>query len=150
MKRDDLEEAKRVDAWLRRGLDPESETVERLVRRSLRGERPARSRTPRIAVAAAAAAILLATATFLLFPRNEERVGHEPIALRELRVERPTITNATGTVELIYPPPDSEESSGDSVPSTRDSRAIAIFNSNGIVAAIVPAPTTHHFILGGE
>jgi hypothetical protein len=134
--RSEPEDAARFDAWLRRELEPTRETVDRLVRRSLRVPPPTRTRGRLVAAASATAAVALVAALLLLFPREEGRDPGSPPQHPRPQVEILTITNESGEVEVLFPPPRPRE--------------ITILNSDGVVAAIVPAPANRHFILGGE
>ena len=123
-------EAGRIDAWVREGLAAGGETVERVVRASLRSGPGRTGRTRRALALGAAAAIVLAALLLLLPPRDgRDGGGAEP----RRTVELLTITNESGTVEVIYPEPE-----------------ITLLNSNGVVAAVLPAAATHYLVYRGE
>jgi hypothetical protein len=122
-----------VDLWLRRGLTPERESVERIVRRSLRAGTGARYRPSSVVLAVASAAILLAVAAVILLPRGGLREAGPVDGKGTVRIL--TITNASGEIEVFYPPQHFDE--------------LTIINSDGIVAAIAPA-ANRHFMFGGD
>ena len=134
--RSDPDDTTRVDAWLQRELDPDRETVERLVRRSLRSAPPARSGGRYTAAAVVTAVVALVAAVLFLVPRDGGHDPGTPTVQPRPQVAMLTITNESGYVEVLVPP--------------RRPRRITILNSNGVVAAIVPDPISRHFILGGE
>ena len=139
-----------VDDWLRKGLEPDRDAVERVVRRSLASNPATRPRSWFAVGVAGAATIAIVVAVAIFLPRGEPREsvvetgpGVEPVRIL-------TITNVSGEVEVLYP----AEEPGDGVVTperpARDPSELVIFNSDGIVAAFAPAPAPHHFLMGGE
>jgi hypothetical protein len=139
-----------VDRWLRRGLESDRDAVERLVRQSLAAGAETGSRLSPAVVATGVAVIALAAAIVFVLPRGEPHKSGAETARRDGAVEMLTITNASGKVEVFYPGQRSGDESTTPKPPAPDPKELTIFNSNGIVAAIAPAPAAHHFIVGGE
>jgi len=139
-----------VDDWLRKGLEPDSDTVERVVRRSLAAEPATRPRRWVAVGVAGAATIVLAAAIAIFLPWGEPPESVTETVRGEDPVQVLTITNMSGEVEMLYP---AERPEGGAVTPERPARypnEVMIFNSNGIVAAFAPAPAPHHFLIGGE
>ena len=143
-------QATRVDARLRRGLEPGPEAVARVVRRSLRAGDSARPRRLPAVAATVVATIALAAAILHFLPWESGREADARTGHPAQTVEILTITNESGELEVLYPAEDSTGGAGRSEGKSNEEREVTIFNSDGIVAAIVPDPISHHFILGGE
>jgi hypothetical protein len=143
-------EPSRVDNWLRRELEPDKDTVQRVVRRSLSAEPSARPRLRAAVTVAGLAVIVLAAAITIFLSRGAPDETTTETVHRDRPVAIPTITNASGEVVVIYPQPapGSKPAGSDRPASPPDQ--LTIFNSNGIVAALAVTPTPHYFILGGE
>jgi hypothetical protein len=143
-------EPSRVDDWLRRALEPDSDTVQRVVRRSLSAEPSAGPRLRVAATVAGLAAIVLAAAITIFLSRGGPGEATAETARRDSPVEIPIITNVSGEVVVIYPQqaPAGQPDGSDRPASPPEQ--LTIFNTNGIVAALVVTPTPHYFILGGK
>jgi hypothetical protein len=143
-------DARDVDDWLRQGLEPERDTVDRVVRRSLAAGAATRPGRWLGFGVAGAATIALALAVAIFLPRGEPRESAAETVLGEGPVRILTITNLSGEVEVRYP----AEGPGDGAVAperlTRDPNRLTIYNSDGIVAAFAPAPAPHHFLMGGK
>lgn len=139
-----------VDDRLRKGLEPDRGTVERVVQRSLAAEPARRHRPWATAGVAAAAVVVLAAAIAIFLPWGAPPESVIETVREEHPVQILTITNVSGEIEVLYP---RERSRGGAVTPehpVRDPNEVTIFNSNGIVAAFAPAPAPHHFLIGGE
>lgn len=139
-----------VDDWLRKGLEPDRDTVERVVRRSLASSPATRPRRWLAVGVAGATTIAIAVAIAAFLPRGESRVSVAETGPRAEPVRILTITNVSGEVEVLYP---ADGPGGGAVAPerpARDPNEVTIFNSDGIVAAFAPAPAPHHFLMGGE
>lgn len=138
------------DRRLRRGLAPEREAVERIVRRSLTGGAKAKS-SARLPVALAGLVFVVLAVAFAIFvhengglePDTEQADGQETVQIL-------TITNVSGEIEVLYPPGRRAGGSVLSPHKIRDRQSLTIFNSDGLVAVFAPIPATGHFIVGGE
>jgi hypothetical protein len=139
-----------VDDWLRRGLEPDRNTVERVVRQSMAAGRAARPRRWVAVGVASAATIFLPAAIAIFLPWGEPRESATETARGEDPVQILTITNVSGEVEVLYFPEGPGGGSVTPARPARDPNEVTIFNSNGIVAAFAPAPAPHHFLMGGE
>jgi hypothetical protein len=138
-----------VERRLRRGLEPERETVERIVRRSLAAESKY-GRSPWILPAVAgAAAIVLAIAVTIFLPRSDPSVATGAGVDGPRPVELVTITNVSGEVEVLFPPERHDGGTATAGPPAADPGLPRIFNRNGIVAAFARAGDPHNFIVGG-
>jgi hypothetical protein len=140
-------ETERIDDWLRRGLDADRATIARLVRGALNAGPVEPRRRPATRTAALAAAIALVAIVAALYSGYRNRA---PSAVQAARVEIPTITNESGTVEVLYPRARVAPGTPGLSELPRSNDNILIFNSDGLIIAIAPAPMTRHFILGGN
>jgi hypothetical protein len=94
-------------------------------------------------------AILLALAVVLLVPLGGLQKDGDASVRGNRSVRFPTITNATGEVEILYPRDHPERGPQSPVSPTSAPGEGKIFNRNGIVAAFSPTPVPRHFVMGG-
>jgi hypothetical protein len=99
---------------------------------------------------AAAAVVVLATAIAIFLPWGESPESVTETVRGDDPVQILTITNASGDVEVLYPPKQPGAGDATSAQPARNPNELTIINSNGIVAAFAPAPAPHHFLIGGE
>ena len=139
------------DSRLRRGLEPDRETVERVVRGAL-SARPVdtRGRGGLRALAAAAVLLLLVLAVVVIRQAGEGPEGESEMALAGGAPPVPVIGNASGRVVIrvdgrsIWP--DAGRGAG---PALEPKRPM-ILNSNCLVGVALPHGTPQFLILGGE
>jgi hypothetical protein len=136
-----------VDLWLKRRIEPPPEAVERITRESLCASQKRRFVSGWWALAAASFGIVLVAAALMLMtlddPSTTDVAGaHAPSV--------PTITNASGSLELLMPAAEGDPRSDPVGTSEPESTTPVIFNEARVVAAIVPDGDPTFLITGGE
>jgi hypothetical protein len=140
-----------LDSRLRRGLEPDRETVERVVRGAL-SARPVAARGPGGLRALATAAVLLFLALVVL---GLVQIGDDPSGERGVALERgarpvPIIGNASGRVAILVDGRSIWPDAGRRADQALEPKRPVILNSNCLVGVALPHGTPQFLILGGE
>jgi hypothetical protein len=137
------EDPERADEWLRRHLGPTTGQVARVVRGAMAAgkEVPAPARRGWAQPAAVVAALALLAAGLVFLATDRAAIPGD-VLHRQLAVETaPTITNVSGVVELRLHP----------VLAAGPARCgVAVFNSDGLVAAEVTNGGIRYVLVGGD
>ena len=139
-----------VDRWLRDGLAPGAGQVGRVVSRALSVPETGAAAGLRRAWPLAAGLLLVLALAGLVAVRLREHAIPAPGAGSHAPVERITITNASGRVELLYPPAlqPAREASAGALPGKP--LCNVLYNRGGVVALAVCNGTPQYWVAGGE
>ena len=141
-----------LDSRLRRGLEPDRETVDRVVRRALSarpdaaGVRGGRLR----ALAAVAVLLLLALVVVGVFRIGDGPSGERGMALEGGVPPVPIIGNASGRVVILVDGRRIWPDAGRGADPAPGTKRPVILNSNCLVGVALPHGTPQFLILGGE
>jgi hypothetical protein len=139
-----------VDRWIRDGLAPGAERVARVVSGALSfSETGAASGLRRAWPLAAGFMLILAIVGFVAL-RLRREVKPAPVAGVRAPVERITITNVSGRVELLYPP--SMQPGREVHPGAHPGQPLCnvLYNRGGVVALAVCNGAPQYWVAGGE
>jgi hypothetical protein len=139
-----------VDRWLRDGLAPGAERVSRVVSRAQSLPETGAAPGLRRAWPIAAGFLLILAIVGIVALRLRREAKPAPDAGTLAPVERITITNASGRVELLYPP--SLQPGWEASPGTRPARPLCnvLYNRGGVVAMAVCNGAPQYWVAGGE
>lgn len=140
-----------VERWVRDGLSPSEDQIHRVVSGAVRAAEGRGPWAPGMSLAVSAGVlIVLALAGFAVFRFLKPGKAERRVPLDRSRIERITLTNVSGEVELLFPAgqPGTEPAPA----GTREARppCNALYNRGGVVVLAFCDGAPHYWIAGGQ